>query len=188
MIVIMGASASGKTTLQQDFLAAHPDWHKIVTVTTRQPRFGEVDGRDYIFVSSKDFAQMATKFAFAETESYGGNRYGTPIEACRDEHAIAVLTPKGAASLKANGVPVTSVYIKTDSLSRQARHTERGDAQSMVQRRETADWTAFQGADINADYVIDNTGFRLNREQMLTCLEKIVGERKRKPPAKGYVR
>ena len=57
MIVILGESASGKTTLVNDFVTAHPDYKKVIQYTTRPPRDGEKDGATYYFISEDDFAK-----------------------------------------------------------------------------------------------------------------------------------
>lgn len=174
MIVITGESASGKSTLQRDFLAKHPDWHKVVTVTTRKPRSDEVDGKDYRFVSNAKFHDMVYRGVLAEEDKYGGHWYGTPRDLCSDARALAVLTPRGALSLKASGVSVVMVYLKTDRETRMMKRLERGDGVDEAYLRDLEDNDAFHDVVSHADFVIDNTNFRLSSEQVLDQFEGIV--------------
>ena len=60
MIAILGESASGKSTLQNDFIKAHPEYAKVVLFTTRPPRKDEKDGKDYHFVSKPAFNRLVS--------------------------------------------------------------------------------------------------------------------------------
>lgn len=64
MLVILGESASGKTTLLNNFIKANPKYHKIVTYTTRPMREGEVDGVDYHFISKATFDEFIKRGFF----------------------------------------------------------------------------------------------------------------------------
>ena len=77
-VVLIGASASGKSTLQTMLINREPCFKKIVTYTTRPPRDGEVNGVDYHYVSVEKFTELADSGFFAEHNSYRGWMYGTP--------------------------------------------------------------------------------------------------------------
>ena len=81
LIVLVGPSAVGKSTVVAKVCAAMPDVHFSVSATTRDPRPGEVDGRDYHFVSAADFDEMIAADELLEwAEIHGGlQRSGTPI-------------------------------------------------------------------------------------------------------------
>ena len=66
MIVIIGESASGKTTLQKRFVEANPEYHGVVSYTTRPMRPGEQDGVDYHFVTMDQFQKMKQAGEFAD--------------------------------------------------------------------------------------------------------------------------
>lgn len=74
----MGPTGSGKGTLEQHVLALHPEIVMPVTATTRAPRPGETDGKDYHFFTREEFEQKEQDGFFLETATYGGNYYGTP--------------------------------------------------------------------------------------------------------------
>ncbi|MBR7193883.1 MULTISPECIES: guanylate kinase [unclassified Gordonia (in: high G+C Gram-positive bacteria)] len=81
LIVLVGPSAVGKSTVVAKVCAAVPDVYFSVSATTRDPRPGEVDGRDYHFVSAGDFDKMIAADELLEwAEIHGGlQRSGTPI-------------------------------------------------------------------------------------------------------------
>ena len=76
MLILIGASASGKTEVAK-LLAKKYNITKIVTYTTRQPRIHEVNGVDYNFVSVDEFARLTSLNFFVETTYYNSNYYGT---------------------------------------------------------------------------------------------------------------
>lgn len=79
LLVISSPSGAGKTTLARR-LAAELELQFSVSTTTRSPRPGEVDGKDYHFVSNERFDAMVQANAFAEWAVVHGNRYGTSID------------------------------------------------------------------------------------------------------------
>lgn len=80
LLVISSPSGAGKTTLARR-LAAEFELQFSVSTTTRSPRAGEVEGKDYHFVSNERFDAMVQDNAFAEWAVVHGNRYGTSIAA-----------------------------------------------------------------------------------------------------------
>ena len=78
LIVLTGPSGVGKGTLLRSLLKRHPELYLSVSVTTRQPRPSEVDGKHYYFVSRDKFEQMVTAGELLEWAEYAGNYYGTP--------------------------------------------------------------------------------------------------------------
>jgi guanylate kinase len=77
VFVITGPSGVGKGTLIAELLRRVPGLELSVSATTRGPREGEVDGRDYHFLSREEFDRRARANEFLEHATYGGNRYGT---------------------------------------------------------------------------------------------------------------
>lgn len=77
VFVITGPSGVGKGTLIKELLQRVPDLELSVSATTRQPREGEVDGRDYHFLTSDQFDQRIDDKDFLEFATYSGNLYGT---------------------------------------------------------------------------------------------------------------
>jgi len=78
ILVLSSPSGAGKTTLSQRILASDPLIRLSVSVTTRPPRSGEVDGKDYFFVSQEEFARRRDAGELLEWAQVFGNSYGTP--------------------------------------------------------------------------------------------------------------
>ena len=84
-IVISGPSGSGKSTILKRLFADHPNTFGFsVSHTTRKPRAGEVDGREYNFTSPEAFLQLVNESGFIENAKFGGNHYGTSVKAVKD--------------------------------------------------------------------------------------------------------
>ena len=77
VFVITGPSGVGKGTLISMLLERLPDLELSISATTREPRAGEVDGRDYHFLTPEEFDQRIKAEDFLEFATYSGNRYGT---------------------------------------------------------------------------------------------------------------
>ena len=77
VFVITGPSGVGKGTLIRELLQRVPDLELSISATTREPRGGEVDGRDYHFLSREEFDRRVDREDFLEFATYSGNRYGT---------------------------------------------------------------------------------------------------------------
>ncbi len=87
LIVISGPSGAGKTSICKALLERLADTIWSVSVTTRPPRAGEVDGHSYRFVSRREFEEKEARGDFLESAEYVGQRYGTPRQPV--EHALA---------------------------------------------------------------------------------------------------
>src|SRR5215208_6163681 len=77
VFVITGPSGVGKGTLIEPLLEHVPELELSVSATTRDPRPGEVDGRDYHFLTPEEFERRVEAGDFLEHATYSGNRYGT---------------------------------------------------------------------------------------------------------------
>ena len=80
LIVFTGASGVGKGTIMKKLLAANPNIRLSVSATTRAPREGEQNGREYYFVTRREFDDLIANGGFLEYAEYVGNCYGTPSE------------------------------------------------------------------------------------------------------------
>ncbi len=78
LIVMSGFSGAGKGTILKRLLADYEDFTFSVSMTTRKPREGEVDGKDYFFVTKERFEEEIANDGLVEHASYCDNYYGTP--------------------------------------------------------------------------------------------------------------
>lgn len=156
MIVLVGESCSGKTSLQ-DYMCSKYGFKRIVTYTTRPKRDNETNGVDYNFISEEAFEKMKNSGAFAETAEYRGWMYGSTKLSYRDSNAIVVLTPSGLRQIIKNGVKnVTSIYLNVPRRSRLIASLKRGDNVDEAYRRNLSDLGQFDGVEDEVDFVINN--------------------------------
>lgn len=160
MIVLVGESASGKSTIENE-LADYFGYEKIITFTTRPQRKGEENGKDYYFVSDSEFNSLKNTNYFFEKAGYNGWQYGSPIPQKRDNKVI-ILTPQGLRALQRyrtksdNKIDFKSFYIKVPRRERLIRLLNRGDNIEEAYRRNLSDLGMFSGIENEVDYTIDN--------------------------------
>ncbi len=78
LLVISGFSGAGKGTVMKNLLKTYDNYNLSISATTRKPREGEVDGREYFFKTVDEFKEMIAADEFLEHAQYVGNYYGTP--------------------------------------------------------------------------------------------------------------
>lgn len=106
-IAVSAPSGAGKTSLCKEVLKMFPDMRYSVSYTTRPPRAGESNGKDYVFVSEPEFRDMIGKGEFVEWAENYGFLYGTPRKAVREclaqgHDLLLDVDPRGARALKEN--------------------------------------------------------------------------------------
>ncbi|MGN0475982.1 MAG: guanylate kinase [Ruminococcus sp.] len=84
LVVYSGFSGVGKGTIMKEMLSREESFKLSVSATTREPRPGEVDGREYHFLTKEKFLEMIEKDEFLEYAQYADNYYGTPKKAVED--------------------------------------------------------------------------------------------------------
>ena len=159
MIVLVGESASGKSSIEK-YLVDNYGYNKIVSYTTRAPREGEVDGVDYHFISVEQFYKLRSEMFFAETAIYNNWHYGVAKEDCTDDK-VAVLTPHGLRQVsKLPNVNVVSFYISVPRRDRLIKILQRGDNIEEAYRRNLSDIGQFDGIGDEVNFIIHNDGYR----------------------------
>ena len=165
IIVLLGASGSGKSTIEHE-LAIHHGFKKIVSYTTRKPRDGEENGKDYYFSDNETFNVMLKDGLFAEHDEYSQNRlYGTLKSDYVDGDKVVVLTPNGLRQLKKNcpNEDIFTVLVKASLGTRVKRYIDRCgvdkfnfDDKNEIAARVERDFGAFMGVESEVDMVIHN--------------------------------
>ena len=159
MIVLVGESASGKTSIEK-YLVDNYGYNKIVSYTTRDPRDGEVDGIDYHFINLEQFYKLRSQGFFAETAVYNDWYYGVAKEDCTD-NKVAVLTPHGLRQVsKIKDINIISFYINVPRRDRLIKILQRGDSIEESYRRNLSDVGQFDGIEDEVDYIIHNDGYK----------------------------
>ena len=85
LLVVSGPSGVGKSTVVRAVLQENPQVWLSISVTTRSPRPGEVDGVDYFFLDETQFDNLISSGGLLEWAEYAGNRYGTPAQPVREQ-------------------------------------------------------------------------------------------------------
>lgn len=142
LFIISAPSGTGKTTLCKQLTANLPDlWHS-VSYTTRKPRPGETDGREYYFIDEQPFQEMIDRNEFVEWARVYGNLYGTPWKSLTEkiEQGIDVLLEidvQGAMQVKKRFEDSVSIFILPPSIAvlRSRLQTRASDTQEEIQRR-----------------------------------------------------
>jgi guanylate kinase len=116
VFVITGPSGVGKGTLIRELLQRVPDLELSVSATTRAPRGGEINGRDYHFLTPEEFERRVEEKDFLEFATYSGNRYGTlrsEVERCLDAGKSVVLEieVQGAQQVRAAKPDSVQIFI-----------------------------------------------------------------------------
>jgi guanylate kinase len=121
MLVLSSPSGAGKTTLSRLLLERDAAIELSVSVTTRRPRLGEIDGKDYHFIDDDRFDEMVARRELLEWASVFGNRYGTPrapverlLAAGRD--VLFDIDWQGTQQLREQETDLVSVFVLPPSI------------------------------------------------------------------------
>lgn len=142
LAILSGPSGAGKDSIRDLLLAWEPATHRVVTATTRAPRPGEVEGRDYHFISEDVFDELLSTGGFIEHAFVYDHRNGVPRIEVEDplafgRDAIARVDVQGAATLKRLLPQAVLIFISPGSVEETARRMRgRGaDTEEEQQRR-----------------------------------------------------
>ena len=147
IIALIGESGSGKDTLLKKVLKECPGLHEIISCTTREPREGEVNGKNYFFISEEEFTQKVLNLEMLEA-THKNWFYGTSIDAL-DESVIniGVFNPDGVyALLESPEVELITIYVCAKAKTRLMRQLTREENPNVdeIIRRYSADKEDFE--------------------------------------------
>ena len=176
VFVITGPSGVGKGTLISRLLQNVPDLELSISATTRDPREGEEDGREYHFLTSEEFDRRVEEKDFLEFATYSGNRYGTlnsEVQRCIDAGRSVVLEieVQGAQQVRAARPDSVQIFIAPPDPGQLRRRLEgRGtdSAEAIDTRLETAELELAVQGDFDHRVVNDDL------DQAAAELEEIV--------------
>jgi len=171
MIIILGDSCAGKTSLER--MLVEKGFHRIISYTSRPIRNGETDHIDYHFLTEGQFLEKMSKGFFAECTTYNSWHYGIAKEDMLKD-AIAVVEPVGARQIKKwskeNNVQNVFFYIKVPERERVVRMMNRGDNVMESFRRIISDQGTFNGIGAEVDYVVENEFLPIALHEILNIL------------------
>lgn len=175
MLILVGGSASGKSTIEK-LLCENYGYKKVTSYTTRSPREGEVDGIHYHFITKKEFAEKQNKGFFAEVGCYNGWLYGSAVEDCTNDK-VAVLTPHGMRQIKQMPeIDAICFYIKVDRRDRLIKILQRNDKIEEAKRRDSSDVGQFDGIEDEVTDIIENDSYKYSPEEMAKCVDFLYKE------------
>lgn len=181
MILILGKTASGKTTIVNKLVKEY-GFNKIVTYTTRPIRKGEINGVDYHFISEKDFLSKIKNGFFAEWKVYFAKQgtwyYGSSFSDIvnANEKSILIITPDGLRELKEKyNFKTFSIYIDCNKSIIEQRLINRGDLPDEAKRRYAADCKDFKYIKKDADRIVYNNN---DIDSVVTDILQLIDERK----------
>ena len=165
MIILVGESASGKSSIEKNLVEKY-GFQKIVSYTTRPPREGEVEGIDYHYITKSEFRRLKEQGFFAEIGYYNGWYYGSAIKDCTNDK-VAVVTPHGLRQLrKIDDINIVSIYINVPRRDRLIKILQRGDNIEEAYRRSLSDVGQFDGIADEVDYIINNENYTKTIDEM----------------------
>ena len=196
LLILSSPSGAGKSTLARRLMGWDPTIRFSVSATTRQPRPGEEDGREYYFRSRADFEAMIADQQMLEHAEVFGNLYGSPrdpVEAAMAEgrDTLFDIDWQGGQQIRnsALGRDVVSVFVLPPSIAEldrrlrgRAQDTEEVIAGRMAKSRdEISHWAEY-------DYVLVNDDIDQSFQQLQTILEAERMRRDRQPALSDFVR
>lgn len=175
LIVITGPSGVGKGTLVRSLLEKNPQLHLSISVTTRSHRPGEIDGKDYFFVTRHRFQQMVEQGELLEWAEFAGNCYGTPRLAVESkinqgENVLLEIELQGARQISQTFPQAVRIFIlppSMEELENRLRNRAQDSEEAIARRLDRAT------AEIAAAGEFNHTVINDNLDQALAELETL---------------
>ncbi len=174
LIVVSGFSGAGKGTLMKRLVEEYDGYSLSISATTRKPRPGEEDGREYFFLSREQFKKRIADHALIEHAEYCGNYYGTPRDYVEKELAagrdvILEIEIQGALKIKEQYPDALLLFVSTpDAAELRRRLSGRGtETEEVIQKRLCRAAKEAEGIEAY-DYIVIN-------DDLETCVKELHG-------------
>lgn len=184
LYIISGQSGVGKNTILKQILTNHPELHRVVTYTTRDPRPEEIPGEDHFFVYREKFDEMIKNNEFIEYAQVHNEMYGTPKKQVEEvleqgRNAIMEIDVQGTMQIKKILPEAVLIFIKYDDdnleelIRRRIQNDkERGETtEAEIQRRIQS---AHKEAEYEKYYNFSVTNPENHPEKAVSEIEKIL--------------
>lgn len=172
LIVVSGFSGAGKGTLMKRLVQEYDGYALSISATTREPRPGEEDGREYFFLSREQFEKRIADHALIEHAEYCGNYYGTPRDyvekmLAEGRDVILEIEIQGALKIKEQYPDALLLFVSTpDAAELRRRLSGRGtESEEVIQERLHRAAKEAEGIE-NYDYIVIN-------DDLETCVKEL---------------
>ncbi len=174
MIILIGESGSGKTTILNKL--EELGFEKAINHTTRKPRENEKNTKEYKFLSKEEFNKMWDNGELLQRAEFNGEYYGISTSSLKENGACISIVDSvkdiknRAKELNITNVKITTIYVYVNEQERIKRMEARGDSKESIQKRITLDREKFEKAKKVADFVVEN----INVDEAVKEIVKIV--------------
>ena len=176
LIIITGPSGVGKGTVVNNILKKDKNIWLSISATTREPRKGEENGKDYYFLSRKKFKEMISNEMFLEWAEFAGNYYGTPLNIIYEKmnngyKVILEIEVEGAYQVREKFQETISIFLMPPNkkeLEKRIRNRGTDNAKSILQRLERADFE--MSSSKNFDYILENYEIDKTSDEILKII------------------
>ena len=180
VLVVTGPSGAGKGTLIRELVKRVPGIEVTVSAATRERRRGEEDGREYWFLSDKDFTDRVARGEFLEYVEFSGHRYGTLRSeldriAANGHVPLLELETEGALRVKRELPGAVTIFIsaRVDELERRLRERATESSGEIHERIELARKQLDQAGEF--DHVIENDDLERAVGELTTLVRGLIG-------------
>jgi guanylate kinase len=180
VLVVTGPSGAGKGTLIRELVERVPAIEVTVSAATRERRRGEEDGREYWFLSDKDFTDRVARGEFLEHVEFSGHRYGTLRSeldriAANGHVPLLELETEGALRVKRELPGAVTIFIsaRVDELERRLRERATESSGEIHERIELAREQLDQAGEF--DHVIENDDLERAVGELTTLVRGLIG-------------